>query len=379
MPTVDTPLPKALEALAESIVDRELAARLRATWHAAARCIEQLQAINLVALEPTEADDGSADLSSWEKLATPVRDTVVAVNALGAVMEEQFPRGSTSSGVFAQEASDERTDAEAALVFHAVADALKKAVTEVAGLMRRPELMGSRWALVGELQRLRAHLRARVGDAVYLSAAACGPVRREDVVPGTHQEVQRALLFRTTAADLRRSIEVRLEKAAVDLPRTMASLDSDFELFSTMPAWRHVRAEAKRQMLALRSDLAQARRRPGVTLYDLEALLLPVVELLNTLAQELTQAWLLAHDREAWTRASQKINQARLHLELGTGAAARAFAAALDDADTLRGRDDSFDATLRLLKKDSAAELTSDELQARATQLRQGLSRVAPA
>ena len=60
-------LPAVLVSLLGAIIDRELAARLSEVMAAAGRCIERLAGINLVALEPKDSGEGSADLALWEK------------------------------------------------------------------------------------------------------------------------------------------------------------------------------------------------------------------------------------------------------------------------------------------------------------------------
>ena len=176
-------LPPALLALVEGIVDRELASRLMDVLVAAARTMERLAAINLVALEPQEATEGSADLGLWEKMAPAVGDTVVALNELVAVIDGTFPPIKKKTLFFGDEL-EARAEFEAAAAFRAIAPLLRREVTEVGALIAQPELLSSPWRLLGELQRLRAESRTRVGDAVYLSAGALGTVARDEVVPG---------------------------------------------------------------------------------------------------------------------------------------------------------------------------------------------------
>ena len=158
-------LPQRLQQVLDAIVDKQLALRLTRVHTAVARALEQLASINLLSLEPP--DEGTADLSLWEQMAPAVRDTVREVNAVCDVIDHEFPEYITRSGVFSAETSDERAEAEAALVFRAVALHLKKDVAKVGALLRRPELVASPWALLGELQRIREEFRKRVGDAVY--------------------------------------------------------------------------------------------------------------------------------------------------------------------------------------------------------------------
>jgi hypothetical protein len=366
-------LPKGLQAVLASIVDRELAGRMTRVCLAAARCIEQLQAINLVSLEPAEAEEGSANLSLWEQMAPAVADTVAATNGLCIVIDQEFPTASSRSGVFASESSDERAEAEAALVFQSVSRLLRAQLSEVRDMVRRPELMASQWALLEELQRLRARFRRRVGDAVYLSAAATSTVRREEVVPGASQEVQRALLYRTTAADLVRQAQGRLAREDEPLPRLLSALGGDLALFASMPAWRHVHAGPKRHFLMVKAFLA----RPDVDRMALDEALRGLLSTLQDVSDELTRDVLASHDLQVFTDVAFRLEQARLHVTLGTGAAAWAFGTALTQAEALRGRTERLDAVLRRFKREPLDEDDAQAVRAAIEALRAALTEVA--
>ena len=348
-------LPKRLQQILDGIVDQTLCARLTRVHHAATRAIDQLASVNLVTLEPVE--DNTADLSLWEEMAPAVRDTVQQVNSVCDVIDEEFPEHTTRSGVFSAETSDDRAEAESALVFRAVALHLKHDVTHVGSLLRRPELVASPWALLGELQRIREEFRKRIGDAVYLSAAASGVVRRDEVVPGAAKEVQRALLYRTTVADLRRSVSARLEYGKSDGLKTAQALLTDFELFTSMPGWRYVRAEPKRQMLMVKRELKKLIAKGPVQTSMLSALVEPVMSGLSELAAELSLVMLASHDRTVWAELTMKLEQVMLHMRLDTGGASLPLAAAATTAEKLRGRDERFDSFLRLLRKEPVDEL----------------------
>jgi hypothetical protein len=215
-------------------------------------------------------------------------------------------------------------------------------------MVRRPELMASRWALLEELQRLRAQFRRRVGDAVYLSAAAASSVRREDVVPGASQEVQRALLYRATAADLFRQVRNRLARREEPLPRLIAALAGDLSLFASMPAWRHVHAGPKRHFLMVKAFL----ERPGVDRAGVDEAVEGLLATLADVSDELSREVLASHDLQVFADTAFRLEQARLHVSLGTGAAGWAFGAAVTLAEKLRGRSERIDAALRGIKRD---------------------------
>ncbi len=367
-------LPDALLALLETITDRELATRLNDVLAACGRCIERLAAINLVSLEPTDADEGAPDLALWEKMAPAVGETVVAVNELCAVIDECFPPASRVSS-YGREGSDERAEYEATAVFRTISPLIKKEVGEVGSLMRRPELLSSPWGLLAELQRLRSQIRSRVSDAVYLSAGALGAVSRDEVVPGAAQEVLRALSFRGTESALRRTAQQRLEGASAG--HTLAkNLEEDFEVLAAMPAWRHVKIDTKRQMLRLRSLLKSAAGNPETPVSAVAALVQPMLELLGATSFELSRGVLISHDRQARNLSLRRAEQAELHLVLETGAAGWALEAAFDAAQALRGCNEVVDELLRQATKNDVSELPEAELMPLAAELASALTRL---
>jgi len=336
-----------LEAVLSRIVHREFASRMSRVVTAAAKSIEQLQAINLVSLEPQSAEEGTADLSLWEQMAPAVADTVASVNGLCVVIDREFPSSTSRTGLFSSDGSDERTEAEAALVFRAVAAHLKREIAQVREMVRRPELMGSRWALLEELHRLRADFRRRVGDAVYLSAAATGVVRREDVVPGASQEVQRALVYRATASDLIAQVKQRFAGDANVTDLTEA-LSSDLQLFSSLPAWKHLNSGPKRELMRVK-ELCGAM---GVDRAELQQAVESLLETLARVGLDLTQEVLASHDLHVYAEANFKLEQARLHVKLSTGAETWAIESALALVEKLRGRDRTLDRMISKMKSD---------------------------
>ncbi len=365
-------LPKRLQQVLEAIIDQQLAGRLQRVHHAVAAALEQLALINLVGLEPP--DDASADLSLWEQMAPAVRDTVRQVNTVCDVIDEEFPEHTTRSGVFSAETSDDRAEAESALVFRAVAAHLKRDVAHVGSLLRQPELVAAPWALLGELQRVREEFRKRVGDAVYLSAAANTVVRREEVVPGALKEVQRALIYRTSVADLRRSVSARLEYGKTDGLKTAQALLTDFELFTSMPGWRHMRAEPKRQMLVVKRELKKLIAKGQMPTAVLAPMVEPVMTSLSELAAEMSLVMLSSHDRMVWAELTMKLEQVLLHMQLDTGGASLPLSSAATTAEKLRGRDEKFDGFLRVLRKDPVDELPPQRVAAVFEAFREQLS-----
>lgn len=362
-------LPPALLSLVEAIVDRELASRLMDVLVAAARTMERLAAINLVALEPQEATEGSADLGLWEKMAPAVGDTVVALNELVAVIDGTFPPIKKKTLFFGDEL-EARAEFEAAAAFRAIAPLLRREVTEVGALIAQPELLSSPWRLLGELQRLRAESRTRVGDAVYLSAGALGAVARDEVVPGWAQEVLRATSFRATGSTVRHTISQRLE-LSTDGSVLAENVDQDLDVFTSMPAWRHVKVETKRAMLALRTELKEAAASGDASVDSVKLLVVPMLDVLAESAAELSRAVLRVHDRQVREVVLRRIEQAELHLVLETGAAAGALEAAFIASNALRGASDAVDEALR--GNAAVSQLAESELAPLVAQLNRAI------
>ncbi|MFT3706263.1 MAG: hypothetical protein QM817_01225 [Archangium sp.] len=365
-------LPQPLVSLLDAIVDRELASRLTEVMEAAGRCVLRLASINLRELEPKDADDGAADLTLWEKVAPAVGETVVAVNELCAVIDAAFPPTRSRASLFGEEGSDQRAEYEAAAVFRAISPLLKKELADISSLVRRPEMLSSPWGLLAELQRLRNGLRARVNDAVYLSAGALGACTRDEVVPGYAQEVIRALSFRGTETALRRTANNRIESAK-DGAALAKALEGDFEAMASMPAWRHVKIETKRAMLRLRSQLREA---GAAEVEVVAAMVRPMLELLAQTSFELSRTVLISHDRAARNVALRRTEQAELHLNLETGAAGWALEAAFDAANPLRGCNGPLDELLRDAAARRVQELPSNELMELAAELGASLTRL---
>ncbi|NOK14969.1 hypothetical protein HNS30_38750, partial [Corallococcus exercitus] len=85
-------LPPRLDALLESLMDRDFAARLRKVYQAAAVAIDRLGHLSIVKYEPTTAEpDDAADLSLWETMAPAIGETLVDVNRLVVAIRDAFP------------------------------------------------------------------------------------------------------------------------------------------------------------------------------------------------------------------------------------------------------------------------------------------------
>jgi hypothetical protein len=357
-------LPSRLEALLESLTDRHLADRLERVHRAAAVAIDRLGHLSIAKYEPTSVEpDGGADLSLWETMAPAIGDTLVGVNQLVAAIHKEFPPPTRPSGgsegwAPPPASSDERLAQEVEAVLHASAERLAKRVGELGLQMRRPEVVSDRWTLMAELQAFRADFSARIGDLVYLTASAFEDVRREDVVPGyVHQVAARAAL-RAAAADLRRSLQGRLERAAKAegpaRPALARQVAESLSAFVSLPASVALRTPQKRQVLEVRARLMETASRPALEPDALPGLVEPFLAALDGHMEEVTRTWLIVHDRNVWAACGVKLEQAEMHLSLGSQGAARALADAVQAAGALQGRFAPFDVFLRKARQESS-------------------------
>jgi hypothetical protein len=365
MPAVNKPrspqdtLPARLQSLLEGLTQRELAERLERVYRAAALAIDRLGYLNIVKYEPTTLEETEgADLSLWETMAPAIRDTVVDVNALGSAIREAFPPPAEAPRPGAWEpppaSADERRAQEVEAVLNACAQRLSQRVADLGQRVRRPEVVSDRWALMAELQTFRADFRSQIGDLVYLTAAAFADVKREQVVPGYQAEVSSAAALRGAVADLKRSLQSKLEKAlatpARELPAHARRLEETLAAFVGMPASLTLKTRDKRQFVELREHLRALASQPEVSAPELRARVEPFLGELVRVGAELTQRLLTAHDRAVWSACGARLEQATMHLFLGSPGAARVLREAVMAATALQGRAPVFDAFLRKVR-----------------------------
>jgi hypothetical protein len=361
-------LPPRLESLLESLTDRHLADRLVRVHRAAAVAIDRLGHLSIAKYEPTAVEaDGGADLSLWETMAPAIGDTVMGVNQLIAAINTEFPPPARPAGGGDEgwapppASSDERLAQEVEAVLHASAARLSRRVGELGQQMRRPEVVSDRWTLMAELQAFRADFSTRIGDLVFLTAAAFEDVRREDVVPGyVHQVAARAAL-RAAAADLRRSLQGRLERAAKAeasaRPALARQVAESLSAFISLPAAVALRTPWKREVLEVRARLQETAGQPELDADALPGLVEPFLAALEGHMEEVTRTWLIVHDRAVWAACGMKLEQVELHLALGSRGAARVLADAVDAAGALQGRSAPFDVFLRKARQEAAEGL----------------------
>ncbi|KFA89835.1 hypothetical protein [Archangium violaceum] len=349
-------LPPRLKTLLEELTHRALASRLERVYRAAALAIDRLGHLNIVKYEPTTLEETEgADLSLWETMAPAIRDTVMDVNALVSAIHEAFPSSVEAARDGAWEPPpagvDERLSREVEVVLGACAGRLSRRVADLGQRVRRPEVVSDRWALMAELQSFRADFRAQMGDLVYLTAAAFADVRREDVVPGYQGQVAAAAALRGGVAELRRSLQSRLEKAATAPPREGPGLARRLEemlaAFAGMNTSLTMKTRDKRLVVEVRERLRALASLPEVPAEELRTLVEPFLGELGRVGAELTQRTLTAHDRAVWAACGARLEQAAMHLFLGSPGAERVIREAVDVSGALYGRAPVFDAFLR--------------------------------
>ena len=371
--TAQDALPSRLQALLDALMNRHLAERLERVYRAAAVAIDRLGHLNIVKYEPTTAEpDGAADLSLWETMAPAVGETLGDVNHLIQIIREQFPApertGGGDSGWRPPPASaDERLAQEVEAVFQASAERLGRRVADLGERVRRPEVVTDRWALMTELQTFRLDFRSRIGDLVYLTATGFAEVHRGEVVPGYGLQMAAAAALRSAAVDLRRSLQGKLERVARTAPEGLPALARQVEeslgAFSTMPASLTLRTRDKRELVGLREHLRQLAGEPRIEGEELLRTMQPFLAVLERVAEELTTHVLTVQDRAVWAACGAKLEQASMHLFLGSPGAERVLLEALERAGELYGRSAAFDAFLRKHRRASGEGLDDVELR----------------
>jgi hypothetical protein len=365
-------LPARLEALLEALTDRHLAERMERVYRSAAVAIDRLGHFNIVKYEPTTVEPDGADLSLWETMAPALRDTVVDVNHLISVIRAEFPAperaANTDGGWRPPPASaDERLAEEVEVVFQESAARLSRRVADLGERVRRPDVVSDRWALMTELQAFRLDFRSRIGDLVYLTAASFEEVRREEVVPGHALQVSAAAGLRAASTELRRSLQGKLERVArtgpEGLPALARQLEESLGSFASMPASLTLRTRDKKQLVELRARLRELSGQPRLEGEELRLLLQPLLTQLERVAEELTHQVLTGHDRAVWSACGARLEQAAMHLYLGSPGAERVLLEALERAGQLYGRSAAFDAFLRKCRKEQGEGLDDARLR----------------
>ncbi|WNG18005.1 hypothetical protein [Cystobacter fuscus] len=372
--SADTSPPPALsprlEELLHSLSDQAFAQRMREVYAAAGQAIVRLSDLDLLKYESASVED-SPDLSLWEEMAPVIRDTVMDVNRLLNVIREQCasrPAASASGGEVPLQASVEaRRAKDATELLQGWMQQLAQGITQLGETMRNPAVVSDRWTLLAEIQRLRERFREQIGNLVFESASAFGPVTRQQVVPGHEAEVQAAVMVRAIVADLSRIVAARLgrvrEAEPEDVQWNAQQLQTELDAFGRTVAYRHLRAQDKRQIIELRGRVGKLALQASLPKQELLALMEELDGFVRSLSSVNKRQMLIAHDREVWAGCGVRLERAVGLLGTEPSAAARTVAEAAASAQSLYGRDPSLDAFLRKARKTQLAQLSVPELR----------------
>jgi hypothetical protein len=179
--------------------------------------------------------------------------------------------------------------------------------------------------------------------------------------------VSSAVALRGSVADLKRSLHSKLEKAAVAPPRELPAharrLEETLAAFASMPASLTMKTRDKRQLVELREHLRALASQPEPSAAELRARVEPFLAELVRVGAELTQRLLTTHDRAVWTACGARLEQASMHLFLGSPGAARVVREAVTAAAALQGRAPVFDAFLRKVRMAPEQSFEDTELR----------------
>ncbi|OJH37089.1 hypothetical protein [Cystobacter ferrugineus] len=372
--SADTSPPSALsprlEELLCSLSDQAFAQRMREVYAAAGQAILRLSDLDLLKYETASVED-SPDLSLWEEMAPVIRDTVMDVNRLLNVIREQCASRSVagaSGGDLPLQASVEaRRAKDATELLQGWMQQLAQGVTQLGETMRNPSVVSDRWTLLAEIQRLRERFREQIGNLVFESASAFGPVTRQQVVPGHEAEVQAAVMVRAIVADLSRIVAARLgrvrEAEPEDVQWNAQQLQTELDAFGRTVAYRHLRAQDKRQIIELRGRVGRLATQASLLKQELLSLVEELDAFVRSLSSVNKRQVLITHDREVWAGCGVRLERAMGLLSTEPLVAARTVAEAAASAQSLYGRDPSLDAFLRKARKTQLAQLSVPELR----------------
>ena len=366
--TAPSVLSPKLEEILQSLSDRAFAERLRRVYIAAGQAIARLSDLDLLKYETAHVDD-SPDLSLWEEMAPVIRDTVMDVNALLNVIREHFASQPVAgkAGAPLTATVEARRAKDASELLQGWMQQLAQGVTQLGEAMRNPAVVSDRWTLLAELQRLRARFREQIGNLVFESASAFGPVTRQQVVPGHEAEVKAAVMVRALVADLARIVSARLVKVREAEPEDVQwnaqQLQTELDAFGRTAAYRHLRAQDKRRVIEVRGKVGQLSIQGNPRKPELLAAVEELDFFVRTLSNVNQRQVLITHDREVWAGCGVRLERAAGLLNSDPVTAAKALAETAATAQSLYGRDAKLDNFLRKARKQPLAQLTGPELR----------------
>lgn len=367
-----------LEDVLNSIQDRAFAGKLRKVYAACAAAIDRLSGVDLVKYETTVVD-GSPDLSLWEEMAPVIRDTVVDVNAVLAVVRAEFPthtpggiadtlsRAIEEAGALPPGTSLARRTQQAERVVQDLGVQLAQEISHLGERMRSPQVVSDRWNLLSDLQSFRSRFRVLMGDIVFQSAQAFAEVSRAEVVPRHADDLKAAVALRAQVADLNRLMADRLKKAREAEPEDVQwcaqQLEKDLDLFGKTVGYKQLRAQDKRGIVEFRHEIGKIALRPTPLKPELVALIAPFVELVSSLQSVNKRDILVDHDRQLWASVGVKLEQAEAQVTRSPATAAKILQEGAELAQGLYGREAALDVFLRKAKKSPLSALPANQIQ----------------
>lgn len=370
-------LAPALDALIAKIPDRAFAGRLKKVFAACAQGIDRLSSVDLVKYE-TSVSEGSPDLSLWEEMAPVIRDTVMDVNAVLAVVREAFPahtpggladtlsKAIEEAGPLPPGTSNARRVQEAERVIQNLSVQLAQEISHLGERMRSPQVVSDRWNLLADLQSFRQRFRQLMGDIVYLCAGAFGEVTRADVVPRFSEDLKAAITVRSLVTDLNRLVADRVKKIREaepeDLQWCAQQIEKDLDTFGRTAGYRALRAQDKRGIVEYRHAIGKIALRPNPTKVELLELSEPFEQLIASFTRMNARDMLVEHDRQTWANVGVKLEQVDAAMKKNPATAATAFAEAVAMAQALYGRDPALDVFLRKSRKTPVTSLPAAQL-----------------
>ena len=376
----------ALEAVLERVLDPVVAGKLERVYTAADRCVAGLGTIDLSALEGDDEPEG-ADLGLWEKVAPAVGQTLGFVSTLIRTIQTDYPeQGGGEDGIDISLDDGDEIDPvekakseESAYAVRAAGKSLQQQVAALGMGVRNPEVVASRWELLGLLQSSIGRFYGAIGDMVYASAVAFGEVKRSEIVPYHAERLKESLTLRRAAVDLGRVSGLYLQKlkGAVlsEMGPMLGQFERDLASFSKTPAYRSLWAKDKQTFLGFRSRM-HAQSQSVETAEALRQTVEDFTRFAEGLAEVNQRVLVKDHDREMAAECAAKLEQAGQVLPVDPKAAAALVAEVLRCAWSLYGRDPELDAYLRQVKKRGAVRFTTETLAAEIAQASALVARV---
>ena len=281
-------------SLIAGIDDAQRRARVISSLEVCARTLVEIDRLELAKYEMT--DLGLPDLSVWEAAAPEVRRVLVCVGTAIEALAALFPAVGVAAtetididAAFAEFTGDEapipmRDDRAREIddivnTMNSAAEAMVgDTIAWLAGMLRSdfvtfgkrlrsPKVVADRWYLLGELQEFRSKCSKCLEAIVAAVLNSLGKESLEDLLPRYGTEGRRAALLRAAVVELAfllRDCEERLGDCQRPLAGALVGrLTVELDAFAETPAYRHMRAQDKREFIVFRMRLRAWDRATG--------------------------------------------------------------------------------------------------------------------